>query len=623
MVGTRIATLADIEEIEKVPFEERLIAPNTYEVLRLGTSIDPQAPAISFLLSGDSYDNPVLVTYADLWARIDQTANLLNDLGVGPRDVVSFLLPNLPHAHYFLWGGEAAGIVNPINPLLEASAIRDACQAVKTKVLVALGQLPGADIWEKVIAIRGELPELKAIIRVMGPSDEKERIYGYDEVIERYRGDGLAFRREIDPRDIASIYGTAGTTGRPKLAPRTHYNEVAIISVLHLIASEEEGAGDAVLCGLPLFHANATIGSGLFPFSMGANVVLLSPRGYRDSSIMQNFYKIIEHFRAVSFSCVPTVLSMLLDVPKGDADISSLRFAICGAAPLSVELFKRFEAYSGMKLIEGYGLTEGTLLSSLNPLYGERKVGSVGLRLPYQDMKIMVEEESGQREAATDEIGTIFIRGPNVFPGYLEDAHNEGVWLEGGWFNTGDLSRLDADGYFWITGRKKDLIIRGGHNIDPALIEEPLYRLEGVRHAAAVARPDSHTGELPVAYIQLQEGTSLTAEKILQYLREEIPERAAIPKEVIILEEMPLTPVGKIFKLALRWDIIRRVYEQELAALGEMAESVKVEVAEDKLYGSLATIVVRPTSGISPSRVEKRVNEILAPYTIRYRLEIA
>ena len=125
---------------------------------------------------------------------------------------------------------------------------------------------------------------------------------------------------------------------------------------------------------------------GAFPFSIGAHVVLLSPQGYRDPTIMKNFFKIVAHYRAVTFSCVPTVLSVLLEVPVGDADISCLRYAICGAAPLSVELFKRFEAHSGMKVLEGYGLTEGTLVSSINPLHGERKVGSIGIRIPYQEM---------------------------------------------------------------------------------------------------------------------------------------------------------------------------------------------------------------------------------------------
>lgn len=382
--------------------------------------------------------------------------------------------------------------------------------------------------------------------------------------------------------------------------------------------------GETILCGLPLFHVNGTTVTGSMPFSLGAHVVLLSPRGYREPSIMQNFYKIVEHYRAVTFSAVPTVLSVLLDIPKGKSDISSLRYAICGAAPLSVELFQRFEAHSGMKVLEGYGLTEGTCASAINPFYGERRVGSIGLRLPYQEMKVLIVDEKDQflREAETDEIGSVCIKGPNVFSGYLEDVHNRGVWPKKGWFNTGDLGRQDAQGYFWLTGRKKDLIIRGGHNIDPIMIEDPLYRLPGVQTAAAVSRPDPYAGEVPVAYVQLQQNANLTPEQILEYLKKEVGERAAIPKDVYIIKEMPLTPVGKIFKPALRWDAIRQVYQAELEALGPMAESVEVRVGEDRLHGTLATLVIQPNPQVSPDNIKMRVNEILARYPVKHRVQL-
>jgi fatty-acyl-CoA synthase len=381
--------------------------------------------------------------------------------------------------------------------------------------------------------------------------------------------------------------------------------------------------GEAILCGLPLFHANGTTVTGSTPFSIGAHVVLLGTSGYRDPYVAQNFYKIVEHYKAVTFSAVPTFLSVLLEIPKGDANISSLRFAGCGAAPLSVELFKRFEEYSNMKILEGYGLTEGTCVSAINPIHGKPKVGSIGYRLPYQEMKVFILDDNGQfnREAETDEIGTICIKGPNIFKGYIDEDHNQGIWAKPGWFNTGDLGRQDADGYFWLTGRTKDLIIRSGHNIDPAAIEDPLFRLPGIQMAAAVGRPDPYAGEVPVAFVQVQEGTGLNPEQILEYLNQEIGEKAAIPKTVSIIDRMPLTPVGKIFKPALRWSAIKDVYETELKALGHLAQSVEVEVGEDKVHGSLARITLKSAPEVSRSQIEARVYEILALYTIRYRLE--
>lgn len=622
MERVEIATERDIEGFEEVTLEKRLEFFNTYDLLKQGAAINPDSWAISFFLRGEDYANPAQVTYGDFLTRVTQTANFFHDLGVGPQDVISYLLPNLPETHYVLWGGEAAAIVNPINPMLEPSTIRDICQAAGTKFLVALGEFPGSDIWEKVSRIRKELPSLRTLIRVMGPSDEKEGIYGYDEVVKRYGGDKLDSGRAIDPQDMASMYHTGGTTGTPKLAPHTHFNEAAM--ALMFGSAIDLKAGEVTLCGLPLFHVNGTTVTGSGPFSIGAHVVLLGPMGYRDPSVMQNFYKIVEHYRAVTFSSVPTVLSVLLDIPKGDVDISSLRYAGCGAAPLSVELFQRFESHSGMKVLEGYGLTEGTCVSSLNPAHGERKVGSIGLRLPYQEMGVFIVDEEGKfiREAETDEIGSVCIKGPNVFNGYLEEAHNRGIWPKQGWLNTGDLGRQDADGYFWLTGRKKELIIRGGHNIDPAAIEEPLYRLPGVQVAAAVGRPDPYAGEIPVAYVQLQEDARLTEEQILEHAKKEIGERAAIPKEVILIDQMPLTPVGKIFKPALRWDAIRRVYEEELKDLEDMVEALDIKVREDKVYGSVATINVKASQQFSWDKIEERVREILARYTVKYHLNI-
>jgi fatty-acyl-CoA synthase len=623
MERVKLSSVTDIEEIEKNPIEDQLDSLNTYDMIQKGAMLNPESTAISFFPTGDQYDKPLQIPYRTLIARITQTANLFHDLGLGPKDVVSYLLPNLPQTHFILWGGQANCVVNPINPLLEPVAIREICHSAGTKMLVVLGEFPGTNIWEKAISIRSELPDLKAIIRVGGPSDEKEGIYGYDEIIDSCNSDNLDSKRTIDPQDVATIFHTGGTTGTPKLAPRTHFNEVVMPHML--LPALELNQGEAILCGLPLFHANGTTVTGSTPFSIGAHVVLLGTSGYRDPYVVQNFFKIVEYYKAVTFSAVPTFLSVLLEIPKGDADISSLRFAGCGAAPLSVELFKRFEEYSDMKILEGYGLTEGTCVSAINPSHGKPKVGSIGYRLPYQEMKVFILDDKGifVREAETDEIGTICIKGPNIFKGYVDEDHNQGIWAKPGWFNTGDLGRQDADGFFWLTGRTKELIIRSGHNIDPAAIEDPLYRLPGIQMAAAVGRPDPYAGEVPVAFVQVQEGTGLNPEQILEYLNQEIGERAAIPKAVAIIDQMPLTPVGKIFKPALRWTAIKEVYETELRSLGNLAESVDVEVGEDKVHGSLALISIKSAPEISHSQIEARVDEILALYTIRYRLQFA
>lgn len=616
-----VAGMKDIAAIEAVPFRDRVPQLHTYAVIENGAAVNPDAVAISFLASGDAWDQPVQVTYNDLIYKIRQCANMFSDLGIGPRDVVTYMLPNIPQTHYVLWGAEAAGIVNPVNPMLEPATIRDICRAAGTRVLVALGDLPGTDIWQKVTAIRDEIPTLETVIRVMGP-DDGSRAQSFDQLVEHYPGDRLTFTRSIDPDDVSSLYHTGGTTGTPKLARRTHRNEVSMGWMIRTMGGM--GPESTVLCGLPLFHVNGTTVTGISPFSLGAHVVMLSPMGYRDPAIIKNFYRIVERYRANFFSAVPTVLSTLMDVPVGENDIASLRYAICGAAPLSVEMFKRFEAHTGMKVLEGYGLTEGACASSINPRDGERKVGSIGIRMPYQQMKVVEVDTKGryQRDVPAGEIGALAIAGPNVFKGYVGETHNRGIWVEEGWFNTGDLGRMDADGYFWLTGRKKELIIRGGHNIDPATIEEVLYQLPDVQVAAAVPRPDPHAGEVPVAYVQLAEGSTMTGERLLDYARENIGERAAVPKAVHIIETVPLTPVGKIFKPALRWDVIGKIYKKELAALGPMADDLSVVAGEDKVHGTRVTIRVTPAAGVSHQEIEEKITEIFARYTLKISLEI-
>jgi fatty-acyl-CoA synthase len=240
--------------------------------------------------------------------------------------------------------------------------------------------------------------------------------------------------------------------------------------------------------------------------------------------------------------------------------------------------------------------------------------------MPYQSIKTVIVDDDGKyiRDAKTNEIGAVAIGGPNVFKGYAEEAHNKNIWLPDGSFNTGDLGRIDEDGYVWLTGRKKELIIRGGHNIDPAIIEEAIYQMSDVKTVAAVGRPDPYAGEVPVAYVQMAEGSQVDAESIMQWAKQHVGEKAAIPKEIIITKEIPLTPVGKIFKPALRYDATRRAYEKALEGLEGMAESFEISVGEDKAHGTRADIKVKPNAKTKFTEVKKKIDELLAPYTIYY-----
>ena len=298
--------------------------------------------------------------------------------------------------------------------------------------------------------------------------------------------------------------------------------------------------------------------TGLASLFVGAHVLLATPQGFRAPGLVAKFWEIVEHHRVVMFSAVPTLLSALLSISPDGRDLSALRFVICGAAPLSPELIQQFEAATGVTIVEGYGLTEATCTVALNPLNGERRAGSVGLPVPFQQVRIARLGAQGEwlDDAALGETGTVMLAGPNIFQGYGQEHQNVGAFAlddtGARWLNTGDLGALDADGRLWLRGRSKDVIIRGGHNIDPALIEDAFYAHPAVALAAAIGRPDAHAGEVPVVYVQLKPGQSASPDDLARFAQARIVERAAQPKAVRIIDALPLTAVGKVFKPALR-----------------------------------------------------------------------
>ena len=622
----RRANISDIKEIEKVPLEERMPFFNTYDMLKHGAAIDPEAKAISFIRSGEEYADPVEITYREFLRKVTQSANLFHSLGVERDDVVSMVLPNFLEYHFIYWGAEAAGIVNPLNYMLEPSSLAQLCDSAKTRILVIPGEESGevgADIWRKAMNARKNMRGLKAIVLIKGRGDKKNGVYSYDDIIDGFQGDTLDSRRIIDKDDISSMLYTGGTTGAPKLALRTHLNETSNPVILNMERGMP-GTGETILGCTPLFHTLATVAAGSLAFSVGGHVTILTPIGFRDDSIVKNFYKIVELYRGVCTFLVPTMLLRLLDVPISGADLSSLRWINFGGATLSVAIVERFETKSGIRVTQGYGMTEATSLTSMDPLEGERRIGSMGLRLPYVQQKIFILDDSGNfvREAQSDEIGTVCLSGPTIMKRYMDTDQNSRAWVKGEWLNSGDLARKDPEGYFWFTGRSKELIRRSGHNIDPAVVEHSVHKLAGIHTAAAVAKPDPYAGETVCLYVQLKEDSDLSKEDIMAYLRENMGERAAVPKEVVIIDKMPLTPVGKIFKPSLKWDAIKRAYEIELSALEDDVQFYRVDVAEDNMVGTLATVILKPKSGREDEQLKTRVNELLASYSITYRIEI-
>ncbi len=616
-------TLADILAFEQTPWQDQLPARNTYDLLRHACDRHPEKVALRFVLNAAPGAAEYTVDYKTLKERVTQAANAFHRAGIAPGKAVTLLLPNLPETHYALLGAQAAGIASPVNPMLDVEHIVSIVNETAAEALVAFTPALDVELWSKAVAVTDRCPSIRTLF-VAGtayvegatgsmpdnlaamarlPLRGDVKIVPFDAALETERADALESGRCIEPDDICAYFHTGGTTGVPKVAMHSHLNEAFVAAMLKVVVP----GPNVIICGLPLFHVNGAMVTGLGAFNAGWEVVMLTPAGYRGKGVLQNFWKLVERFQANSFSGVPTIYSTLADLPLDGADISSLRFAFCGAAPLPIEVARCFEAAAGIQLYQGYGMTEAACISSIDPVSTTRRLGSVGLRLPHQQMKIWQIDSAGNAvgECAPTEVGVIGVCGPNVFPGYLRDRDNKDIWLKPGWLNTGDLGYLDQDGYLHLTGRAKDLIIRGGHNIDPAMIEEALQQHPAVALAAAVGQPDLHTGELPVAYVTLKPGHHVQAEELMAFALK-VPERAAVPVRIDIVAEMALTAVGKIAKAELRMRAAEHVYRAVFADAGIDAS---VRVTPDLQRGTIALVKCAPQDA-------QRVYELLGRFPL-------
>ena len=611
---------ADVAAFETIPYAERVAAQNTYEALQIGARHDPAVAAIRFVAHADPEEAPLTISHAEFFAGVTRAANGFAALGVGPGDVVSLLLPLVPQSFFALFGAQAAGIANPVNPLLSPGQIAEILRAAGTKVLVALGPVPGSDIWDKVLKVKSELPNLKAIVVVHGESDERNAIHSFDALVATQPADRLTSGRRIAAGDTAGYFHTGGTTGTPKLVRHSHGNHVYQAWAINLMLPMSDGR--SLLFGLPLFHVGGALTQCLAPLSTGGTLVVLSAAGWRNPQAIRNVWHLVERYKPELFSGVPTVIGAAMNVPVDGADVSSIRCISGGGSAIPVAVGKTCMERLQVPVLEVYGMTETSSVHCMS--YPDRPVrlGSVGHALPYSRVRVVKLDADGhlQRDCAVDEIGVVAMAGPGVFSGYLSESHNSDAFVEPGWVNSGDLGRLDAEGYLWITGRAKDIVIRGGHNIDPLAIEEVFFQHPAVALVAVVGQPDAYAGELPVAFVQLKAEARIGADELTAFVAERTPERAAIPVEVYFVDVIPLTAVGKVFKPALRWDATRRAVSRMLTDLQSETVAITAEVEAHAAHGSLIVVAV---SGCPPSEratLEDRIRERLNPLAMRHEV---
>jgi len=584
--------------------------------------------AISFQIEADPKSHAETLTWNDVYRRVCQTANFFNSLGVGRDDVVAFLLPNCNETVFTLLAGMMAGKVNPINPLLSASQIAGILNSSDAKVLVTLKSFPKTNVAQLAHEAAVECPGIKHIVeidlvRYLKPPKKwiaglirpkvthpgGIMIHDFYEGIDKQNGNGLDFEDSHEDR-IAALFHTGGTTGLPKLAQHKQSGMIYNGWCGKLIGITPD---EVIICPLPLFHVFAAYPILMSGIRTGAHIVFPTPAGYRGDKVFDLFWDLVERWRVSFMITVPTALSVLMQRPI-TADISSLRSAICGSAPLPTELFNKFEKTTGVNIMEGYGLTETTCIVSVNPPDGVKKIGSVGLPFPYTDVRILDCEGQGHiiKECDTDEIGEICISAPGVFVGntYSDNEKNAGLYADENWVRTGDLGKIDEDGYLWITGRAKDQIIRGGHNIDPAIIEENLAGHDSVAFVGAIGQPDTKMGELPCVYVELIEGATTTSDDLLNYARNNMTNKLAMPVHVEVVGALPKTAVGKVFKPDLRIMAINRVLSERFNDEGIQIEITTSEVPKKGL--------VTNASGNFNDDQRKRVQAILNEYPISW-----
>ncbi|MEP3844400.1 MAG: acyl-CoA synthetase [Paracoccaceae bacterium] len=615
----------DRDAIEaEMAWDERDLPKTLYGMLSGTAQKFPNHNAATFQIFSGPKDKAETLTWQDLHAKVTQTANLFRSLDIGPTDVVAYVLPNCNETILTLLGGAVAGISNPINPLLEPEQIGAILRETGAKVVVTLKAFPKTDVGDKVAEAVDLAPGVKTVIEVdllkyltppkswivplirpKGRKASKAQYLDFTKEIAKHPTT-LQFE-DVQEDRVAAYFHTGGTTGMPKVAQHKYSGMIYNGWLSHKMLYTED---DNILCPLPLFHVFACEPILMGIIASGGHAIFPTPQGYRGDGVMDNFWKLVERWKVTFVITVPTAISAKMQRPI-DADISTLKCAFSGSAPLPQELFKRFEKATGVKLVEGYGMTEATCLVSCNPVDGEKKIGSVGIPFPYTKIKIYKATNDGPIEAGIDEVGEICVSNPGVFAGhtYTEAEKNKDLFYHDEWLRTGDLGRFDADRYLWITGRAKDLIIRGGHNIDPAEIEEALLGHEAVAFAGAIGQPDKHAGEIPCVFVELVDGASVTTDELLEFCKENVHERAAHPKHLEIMDELPKTAVGKIFKPDLRKSAITRIYNKTLEEAG-LATRV-VAVVDDKKRGLVAQV---ETNGESDTAIQTVLGDFIRPW---------
>jgi fatty-acyl-CoA synthase len=566
--------------------------PDVFRLIARGAAVDPEHEAIVYLRT--ALDPAPAVTAArSFLGLISAAGRWLRENGVGPGDVVSILVPHCTSVSVAYWSAMSFATVHPLNLLFSREAIAAQLADARAKILFTPPPRAPGGLFEKVEGVAQSVPTLERIVTL--PLDG--RVAFGDETLSPdfdWRDPSPA---TASPDRVVAILPTGGTTGAPKAARLTNRNVTA--SAVATMLAIDVRPSDRFLVALPMFHVGGAFCGALPALAGGATQIIPTAASLRNPEVIANFWRIVERQRVTLGGLVPTALGAVAGIPVDGADISSLRLFATGASVCPPEIERRFlAAWPGDCVRQIYGMTEFAGAITQTPHNLGQKPGSVGFPVALAEVAVLA---GGILHRGPSPTGEIVARGPQVFAGYADPRHGAGSF-DDGWLRSGDLGRIGADGEIYVTGRIKDIIIRGGHNIDPAGIEDAALGFPGVALAAAVGRPDPHSGETPMLFVSPSPGASIDPAALGQFIEGRIMETPARPRAIVVIAEMPLTPVGKIFKPRLREIAAEHAARDAIAAAAPgIAPDVR---ADTEVERGLVVIVRAPRTHCEALRAE-------------------
>lgn len=588
-------------------------APTFLDLLRGHARRQPDKTAVRVLQSLAPGAPSLDIDYASLLANVLRAAALFRAMGARPDAPVLFLgVPSLEGLIAF-WGAQIAGAVSPVNPFLSADAIADIARSARARVLFAAGPSVSEACWERARTLDGGLFAGERVV-VDGGDDARS--------FARLRAATAPLDPDAarsDPDEVVAYFPTGGTTGAPKVARIT--GRGLLIGALSSAAAHDCRPEHVVANGLPLFHVGGGVITTTRTVMVGQTLVQLTPAGYRAPRLAEHFWDVAAAHGITDVIAVPTTHADILRTYDGRPH--RIRAFVSGASRLPQTLSERCEAATGLPIHEGYGMTECSGFCTVTPTGTAPRAGSGGLVAPYYRVRAvrLQGQRRIERECKPGEVGVLVVSGPAVFAGYTDAALTAEKFVtdpvDGSrWLDSGDLGRFDDDGFVWLTGRSKDIIIRGGHNLDPAPIEDALCAHPHVAAAAAVGMPDARVGELPVAFVELVPERQVSEDELRKFCADRLVERASTPVRVLVLPALPRTAMLKIFKPELRRHAAELAVRASLTAeeWGGPPPQVVVELAAS---GTVGAALER--SGQLDPEVRARVRRILDQFGLQVR----